>query len=327
MHSWGAAAAIAAAIGPLLGGFVTTYLSWRVGFLLEVIVIAGVLANLRLIRDVRYTGPRRLDVVGAGLSVLGMGGIVLGILVWQDGGEFVGALIGAGAIALTALAFWLVRRHRQGKVRVLDPELFRFPKFRVGVTQQMLQQITLGGAMIALPIFLQIALEYNALQAGLSLAPLSLTMFATALVAARRASNRRPANLIGVGRSPRSTGRTPRRRRKSVRSLMGAHIMIGSSLENLGTRNGAAAQPRSLAFSAANSSLVSTPWSRNWPSCLSSSIRSEPDPTGACADGSEYIASCSAHRRAWRRLTRFETRVAVPATMAVRAIPRSSPGI
>ena len=67
----GAAAAIAAAVGPLLGGFVTTYLSWRVGFMLEVVVIAVVLANIRLVREVPYTGPRRVDVVGSFLSVAG----------------------------------------------------------------------------------------------------------------------------------------------------------------------------------------------------------------------------------------------------------------
>src|SRR3954447_12535706 len=55
----GAAAAIAAAVGPLLGGFVTTYLSWRVGFALEVVIIAVVLSGSRLVRDVQYTGPRR----------------------------------------------------------------------------------------------------------------------------------------------------------------------------------------------------------------------------------------------------------------------------
>ena len=57
----------------------------------------------------------------------------------------------------------------------------------------MLQQITLGGAMIALPIFLQMTLEYNAMEAGLSLAPLSLSMFAVAILAGRRAGKRRPA--------------------------------------------------------------------------------------------------------------------------------------
>ena len=89
----GAAAAIAAAVGPLLGGFVTTFLSWRVGFFLEVVVIAVVLTNIKMVRDVPYTGPRHVDVVGAVLSVVGMGGVVLGILVWQEGGEAVGALI------------------------------------------------------------------------------------------------------------------------------------------------------------------------------------------------------------------------------------------
>ncbi len=74
----GAAAAIAAAVGPLLGGFVTTFLSWRVGFFLEVVVIAVVLANIKLVRDVAYTGPRQIDLVGAALSVVGMGGVVLG---------------------------------------------------------------------------------------------------------------------------------------------------------------------------------------------------------------------------------------------------------
>src|SRR5689334_11220053 len=97
----GASAAIAAAVGPLLGGFITTYLSWRVGFALEVVVIAVVLSGIKLVKDVPYTGPREVDVVGAILSVLGMGGIVLGILVWQEGGEAVGVLlaVGAGAVA------------------------------------------------------------------------------------------------------------------------------------------------------------------------------------------------------------------------------------
>jgi Na+/melibiose symporter-like transporter len=63
----------------------------------------------------------------------------------------------------------------------------------------MLQQIALGGTMIVLPIYLQMVLEYNALQAGLSLAPLSLTMFAVAVVAGRKAAKRRPAGIIRLG--------------------------------------------------------------------------------------------------------------------------------
>ena len=187
----GASAAIAAAVGPLLGGFVTTYLSWRVGFLLEVVVIAVVLSGIKLVHDVPYTGPRQIDVVGAILSVVGMGGVVLGILVWQEGGEYVGLLIAIGAVALALLAYWLVRRKREGKPTLIDPDLFTFPHFTIGISGQMLQQITLGGAMIALPIFLQMTLEYNAMEAGLSLAPLSLSMFAVAMLAGQE--GRKPA--------------------------------------------------------------------------------------------------------------------------------------
>src|SRR4249919_528315 len=125
----GAAAAIAAAVGPLLGGFVTTYLSWRVGFGLEVVVIAIVLSQIGLVRDVPYTGSRQVDVVGAFLSVIGMGGVVLGILVWQEGGAYVGLLMAAGAVALGSLAWWLLRRKRAQQVTLLDPDLFRSPNF------------------------------------------------------------------------------------------------------------------------------------------------------------------------------------------------------
>jgi EmrB/QacA subfamily drug resistance transporter len=195
----GAAAAIAAAVGPLLGGFLTTYLSWRVGFLLEVLIIAVVLSGIKLVHDVPYTGPRQVDVVGSVLSVLGMGGIVLSILVWQEGGEAVGGLLVVGAVALAALIWWLLRRKRQGRATLLDPDLFRSHPFRFGITEQMLQQIALGGTMIALPIYLQMVLEYNAMLAGLSMAPLSLSMFGLALLAGKRAGKRRPSSVIRMG--------------------------------------------------------------------------------------------------------------------------------
>src|SRR6201981_4070965 len=154
----GASAAIAAAVGPLLGGFVTTYLSWRVGFLFEVAVIAVVLSGIRLVHDVPYTGSRRVDVVGAILSVLAMGGIVLGILVWQEGGESVLAVLAVRVVALVMLVYWLRPRERQGKLERLDPDLFNSKVFEAGVTGQMLQQIALGGTMIVLPIYLQMVL-------------------------------------------------------------------------------------------------------------------------------------------------------------------------
>lgn len=195
----GASAAIAAAVGPLLGGFITTFLSWRVAFLLEALIIAVVLSGIKLVRDVPYTGPRELDIFGSILSIVGMGGIVLGILVWQEGGESVGALLAVGAVGLGSLVYWLIQRKRRNKPTLLDPDLFQSKTFRFGATGQMLQQIALGGTMIVLPIYLQMVLGYNAMQSGLSIAPLSLTMFAVAMIAGKRSGTRRPASLIRWG--------------------------------------------------------------------------------------------------------------------------------
>src|SRR5512139_1663053 len=81
----GAASGIAAAVGPLLGGFITTFLSWRVGFLMEAV----------------------------------------SILIWENGGEYVGLLMALGALCLALLVWWLVRTKKRGKPTLLDPDLFR----------------------------------------------------------------------------------------------------------------------------------------------------------------------------------------------------------
>ncbi len=195
----GAAAAIAAAVGPLLGGVITTFLSYRVAFLLEFLIIVIVLLGSKLVKDVKYKGSRKIDFVGAFLSVVGMGGVVLGILAWQEGGERVGMYITVGIIMLVLFAEWLLKRERENKSKLIDPKLFRFPNFRLGFSGQMMQNIVLGGAMIALPIFLQVSLEYNALKTGLSIAPLSLSMFAVAIIAGKRFTNLRSSRLIKYG--------------------------------------------------------------------------------------------------------------------------------
>src|SRR4029079_5851701 len=111
----GASSAIAAAVGPVVGGFLTTVISWRAGFLMEAAIIAVVLMGSGLVKDVPFTGSRSVDYVGSVLSVLGMGGLVVGVLVWQEGGEAVGALLVIGSAALASLAWWLVRRKGGGQ--------------------------------------------------------------------------------------------------------------------------------------------------------------------------------------------------------------------
>jgi Na+/melibiose symporter-like transporter len=100
---------------------------------------------------------------------------------------------------MAGLFYWLARRKRESKPTLLDPDLFKSAGYRLGISGQLLQQIALGAMMIALPIYLQIVLEYNALQAGVSLAPLSLTMFGVALLAGKKAGDRRPASIIRLG--------------------------------------------------------------------------------------------------------------------------------
>jgi MFS family permease len=158
-----------------------------------------VLVGSRRVHDVPYTGDRRVDVVGAILSAVGMGGVVLGILVWGEGGGAVGVLLAVGVVGLGSLAWWLMKRKREGKPALIDAALFQSKYFRLGISSQTLQQIALGGLMIALPIYLQMVLEYNALEAGVSLAPLSLSMFAVALIAGKRAGKRSPSKIIRAG--------------------------------------------------------------------------------------------------------------------------------
>src|SRR4029079_9801188 len=159
----------------------------------------GVFGGARLVREGPFPGDRSVDVVGSILSVMGMSLLVLGVLAWQEGGESVAALLVAGAPFSVALVRWLIRRHREGKPALFDPTLFSVPLFRFGILSSVWQQVALGGLLIALPMYLQIDLGYNALQAGVSLAPLSLTMFFIALVAGRRAGRRRPSALIRAG--------------------------------------------------------------------------------------------------------------------------------
>ena len=128
----GASAAIAAAVGPLLGGFITTFLSWRVGFLLEIVVIGIVLSGLGMIREVPFTGTKGIDLVGAGLSVIGMGGIVLGILVWQEGGERVVAVMAIGVIALVLVGHVVGPPQAPGQVGADRSRPVQLPHFGSG---------------------------------------------------------------------------------------------------------------------------------------------------------------------------------------------------
>jgi LPXTG-motif cell wall-anchored protein len=118
-------------------------------------VILIVLSGIGLVRDAPYTGPRGVDLVGAGLSVLGMGGIVLGILVWQEGGDNVALLIALGVLAMAGLLYWLARRKREGKPMLLTRICSSRRDTDSGSRSSRSSRSALGAMMIALPIYLQ----------------------------------------------------------------------------------------------------------------------------------------------------------------------------
>lgn len=170
-----------AAVGPLIGGFFTTLLTWRLAFAVEAAIVVVVLLQVRHI-PVRTTPQpwRDFDAVGALLSVLGLGGVIVGILAGSRPGRTVAwPLVVGGVLLLVVLAWWISRRERVGRPPLVRSALARNGPFRSGVTQSLVQQFVVGGSMLITPIFVQMVLEYSALQTGLVVMPLSLSMFVT----------------------------------------------------------------------------------------------------------------------------------------------------
>jgi hypothetical protein len=146
----------------LLGGFITTYLSWRVAFGGEVVIIAIVLVGSKLVHDVPYSGDRGVDVVGSILSAVGMGGVVLGILVWEKGGGAVAALIAVGAVRSGRSSGGSRSAKREGKRCSISA--VRVEVLSSG-SRPDASAIALGGMMTARRSSADGA-QYNALEAG-----------------------------------------------------------------------------------------------------------------------------------------------------------------
>ncbi|MGQ4334967.1 MFS transporter [Streptomyces hayashii] len=188
------------AVGPLLGGWVTTYLTWRLVFVGEVVVVLVVLCFRRAITDSPRTGPRpRLDGVGAALSAAGLALGVLGVLQsgtwgWVQprnppftvlGFSPTLFVVGAGAALLALFARWERRQEARGAEPLVHLTLLRRPALRSGLTCLLSQNLILLGLFFTIPLYLQVVQGFDAFETGLRLLPVSITMLASSTVAAR----------------------------------------------------------------------------------------------------------------------------------------------
>ncbi|GAA1306285.1 MFS transporter [Pseudonocardia xinjiangensis] len=186
------------AVGPLLGGWMTTYLSWRFVFAGELVVVVFILLTMRWIADAPATGPRRrLDAVGATLSVVGLALVVLGVLqsgawgwlrpldppVTVFGLSPTPFVIAAGLVLLGLLRSWLRRRERRGLDPLIRWKLFDVAPLRAALVTLVAQNLILLGLFFTIPLYLQVVHGLNAFETGLRLLPVSVTMLVTSMCA------------------------------------------------------------------------------------------------------------------------------------------------
>jgi MFS family permease len=187
--------AVAVAVGPLIGGLFTTYWSWRYVFVCEVVVLGGVLLLNSRTADTPKDEGARLDLIGTALSALGLGLVVYGVLragTWGFVNPKPGAptwlglspviwLILAGGTVLVGFATWEQHRLDTGKAALLDPAMLRVKLLRTGLTAFFFQYLLQAGLFFAVPLYLSIALGLSAIQTGVRILPLSITLVIAAI--------------------------------------------------------------------------------------------------------------------------------------------------
>src|SRR3954469_19425941 len=189
-----AAGAIAVAVGPLIGGFCTTYISWRWVFAGEVVIVLGILVLARKIADAPVTERPKLDLVGVVLSALGLGLFVFGILrrsEWgwiqpkPDGPSWGGVspslwLMLGGVLVIWIFFRWEARVEAHGEP-LLRADLLRNKQLSGGLAMFFIQYLMQAGLFFVVPLYLSVCLGLSALATGARLLPLSVTLLAAAI--------------------------------------------------------------------------------------------------------------------------------------------------
>ena len=207
------AGAIAVAVGPLVGGLLTTYASWRWVFAGEVVIVLCILALARRMADSPVEPGVRLDPVGTVLSAAGLGMFVFGVIrsgTWgfvqpkPDAPQWLGAspviwLILGGAGVLGLFVLWENRQLRHGKAALVDPAILRIPGLQGGLIAFFFQFLLQAGLFFVVPLFLSVALGLSAVATGVRLLPLSLTLLVAAIGVPKVFPHASPRRVVRTG--------------------------------------------------------------------------------------------------------------------------------
>ena len=199
---WGVAAA-GAAFGPIVGGWLTTNLSWRVAFAVEALIVVIVLLGSRLLQDSPAVEPRpRLDRVGVVLSAVALAALVWGILQtssrgWDD--PIVLTAIFSGIVMLGVFLLWVHRQTSRGEPALVHLSIFRHRSLNAGLPILSIQTFVQAGVLFLIPLYAQFALGLSAFDTGLALLPLSISVLVVSSLSPRLGHVIYPRNIIVIG--------------------------------------------------------------------------------------------------------------------------------
>jgi len=199
---WGGIAAVGAAIGPIVGGIFTTFLTWRLVFGMELVFVALILIFRHYLTESTPTLKwKDLDVVGALLSIVSLVLIVLGILLLSkpEYWAYVATLLISGSILFIIFLLWQRRRINKDLEPLSDISLLKNRLFGLGIFNNIIQQIPLAGFLFIIPVFLQQVTKADAFTTGLALLPASITILIFSLLGARLSSKLEPKYIVMLG--------------------------------------------------------------------------------------------------------------------------------